>query len=580
MKAGDPLVRVREYSCRFDSALANVLSDVSFDLAPGSFTVLAGPSGSGKTTLGLSLIGIPQHVLHAETTGSIEVAGTDVAAASVAEMAQRVGVVSQEPESQFVSLYVHDEVVFGAENILLPREEILRRLREVVARVGIAGMEDRFVQDLSGGQKQKVAIASVMVMEPQILVLDEPTANLDPASARQIWQLAADLRDQGIAILAIEKNLDYVTTLADRMLVLSKGQVVYDDEPRIVINRYGSDLLNLGLLLPQCAELEIRSRERSGLRASRVPLTPREAMLEYSRRTFNVVLPAAMSRSPGEVVLSAQGITHVYPFGNQALQDVSVDVRAGEVLAIVGPNGSGKTTLVKNFVGLLRPTMGRIEVLGADTSRLSLREVARRIGFVFQDPEHQFVKDSVLEELQFSLRVAGVAEEDMVPRIGVILEALDLVGLEDRHPFSLSGGQKRRLSVAVVIISRPPILILDEPTYGQDRAGTNELMSSALRLMNEDDARAKAVVIVTHDMRLVADYAHRAIAVASGRVIFDGKPTALFADSNLLRLAHLEQPPVFHLIEELKKAGRLANHVTGIDDLLSALAPVAVETAS
>jgi energy-coupling factor transport system ATP-binding protein len=573
MTTRDPLVRLSDYSCRFETEAAAVLDSISVELPPGSFTVLAGPSGSGKTTLGLSLIGIPQHVLHATTTGSVTVAGIDVATAKVADMAQHVGIVSQEPESQFVSLYVRDEIVFGAENVRLPRDEILQRLAEVVSRVGIPGIEDRFVQELSGGQKQKVAIASVMIMQPQILILDEPTANLDPASARQVWMLAAALRDQGTAILAVEKNLDYVATLADRLLVLDGGRIAYDDEPRAVIDRFGEDLLQLGLLLPQTAELEIRHRARSGIRSSIFPLTVDEAVAEYRGRSFAAVRPDAAIAPVGEPVLRAEHVKYSYPLGNEALHDVSVEVRQGEVLAIVGPNGSGKTTLVKSMVGLIRPTSGRITVMGEDAARLSLRELARRVGFVFQDPEHQFVKDSVLEELRFSLRVAGVDEAEMGERIGPILETLGLVGLEDRHPFSLSGGQKRRLSVAVVIISRPNMLILDEPTYGQDRAGTNELMRSALALMQEVDAATKAVVVVTHDMRLVSDYATRAVAMSSGRVVFDGLPADLFADPDLLELANLEQPPVFSVIQRLRTEGLLSSGVTDIDQLLDALSP-------
>jgi len=573
MTTRDPLVRLSDYSCRFETEAAAVLDSISVELPPGSFTVLAGPSGSGKTTLGLSLIGIPQHVLHATTTGSVTVAGIDVATAKVADMAQHVGIVSQEPESQFVSLYVRDEIVFGAENVRLPRDEILQRLAEVVSRVGIPGIEDRFVQELSGGQKQKVAIASVMIMQPQILILDEPTANLDPASARQVWMLAAALRDQGTAILAVEKNLDYVATLADRLLVLDGGRIAYDDEPRAVIDRFGEDLLQLGLLLPQTAELEIRHRARSGIRSSIFPLTVDEAVAEYRGRSFASVLPDAAMAPVGDPVLRAEHVKYSYPLGNEALHDVSVEVREGEVLAIVGPNGSGKTTLVKSMVGLIRPTSGRITVMGEDAARLSLRELARRVGFVFQDPEHQFVKDSVLEELRFSLRVAGVDEAEMGGRIGPILETLGLVGLEDRHPFSLSGGQKRRLSVAVVIISRPNMLILDEPTYGQDRAGTNELMRSALALMQELDAATKAVVVVTHDMRLVSDYATRAVAMSSGRVVFDGLPADLFADPDLLELANLEQPPVFSVIQRLRTEGIISSGVTDIDQLLDALSP-------
>jgi energy-coupling factor transport system ATP-binding protein len=579
-----PLVEFEQFACTFPGAEEPSLDGVDLALEAGTFVVLAGPSGSGKTTLALATNGIVQHVYRALTRGDVRIAGASVADARPSDLAAVVGMIFQEPESQFVSLYVRDEIAFGPENLLLPRDEILRRMSAVSRRTGIESLADRFVYELSGGQKQKVAVAAILAMEPKVLVLDEPTANLDPQSARDIWRLAAALRDEGMAILAIEKNLDQVLGHADRLIVLDRGRVCFDGPPREIVAEHGRELLDtLGVWLPQTAELATIVAARTGHRPKSIPFTAaeaRDAFAEYEIRVPPVVVSTPVSSevpaTPIEPppVLLMRLVTYRYPNGPLALDGINVSIGADEVVAICGPNGSGKSTLVKHFVGLLKPTSGEVEVLGRPTVDLGVRDIARRVGFVFQDPEHQFVKDTVADELRFSLRVAGVPEEQRDAIAGTALRELGLEGLDARHPFSLSGGEKRRLSVATVTVTRPNVLILDEPTYGQDRLTTLSLMKTILgRHEPGPDLRTgpTVTILVTHDLRLVADYATRAVVLDAGRIVFDGPPVKMFAQPDLLARARLELPPVVELAQELRRAGRIRVDLVSLDALAAAM---------
>lgn len=579
-----PLIAFRDFGCTYPGAQQPALRHIDIEIRAGEFVVLAGPSGSGKTTLAQATNGIVQHVLHAVTEGEVLIDGDSVMERRVSQLAGSVGILFQEPESQFVSLYVRDEIAFGPENLLLPRDEILRRMAAVSSRIGIESLAERFVYELSGGQKQKVAVAAILAMEPKILVLDEPTANLDPQSAREMWQLTAGLRADGLAILAIEKYLDQVLDLADRLIVLDRGRVRFDGPPRDVVRDHGPELLDeLGLWLPQTAELETLVATKTRQRAQYVPFTPAEGREVYADYRFTPPPPrppAAVSvwDPSAEPLLRMQAVSHRYASGTMALQGIDLAIRPDEVVAICGANGSGKTTLVKHFVGLLKPTTGEVEVFGRRTREMSVGEIARHVGFVFQDPEHQFVKDTVADEIRFSLRVAGVPEDR---RNEIVLEALrqlDLEGLQDRHPFSLSGGQKRRLSVATATVTRPDILILDEPTYAQDRRTTIDMMRSILEAeegpVATDDsgpARPRATILVTHDMRLVSDYATRAVVVNGGRIVFDGTPVELFADPGLVARTRLEVPPIIELARGLREDGRLGFEIVSLPGLVAAM---------
>lgn len=571
----DVIVTFDHFSAWYNRNQAAVLRDLSFEVSRGEFVLVLGASGAGKSTLGLCLNGIVPHVQGA-TEGELIVANHRVSEWPVSTMGSKVGIIFQDVESQLCMLYVRDEVAFGPENLRVPSAEVEQRVKDSLKFVGLQGYENKFVFELSGGQKQKVAIASVLAMRPEILFLDEPTANLDPRSTNELVELIGELR-RDHTILIFENKVDQLASIADRLLVLDNGSLAFDGPVRQVLEEHGDTLVNdLGVWIPQVSEVELGLRRRKHIRSAVFPLSLQEAVTQYASLSFRPESTGPLASNAVVAHEPAIKVEHVhfhYDDGTVALRDVSFEIRQGEKVAIVGPNGSGKTTISKHFMGLLKPTSGRVLVDGVDTRKTSTRELSRRIGFVFQNPEHQFVRDSVREEVAFSLRTGGMDEAEIARRVDHEMELFNLTGLDDRHPFSLSGGERRRLSVATMIIAHPDVLILDEPTYGQDKLNTVRMMDSlATALAEEESAQEITLVLVTHDMKLVAGYADRAIVMRQGAVAFDGSTSSLFMDPTLLREANLEYPPLFELSRELRQRGAtLAASLLRPEDFVAAV---------
>jgi len=553
----EPVVRIRNLSCWYSEDDPPILKDINLEVDRGQLVLLLGPSGSGKTALGLCLTGIIPHVVGA-VEGVVEVDGVDVPRASVAEAAFKVGMVFQDVESMLAMLYVRDEVAFGPENLMLSRDEVTQRVDEALATMGLTPLSGRFVFELSGGQKQKVAIASVLSMRPPVLFLDEPVANLDPRSSREVLEVVAHLaRDH--AILLFDHRVDAICHLADRVVVLGlEGTVVADGAPREVFRSAGRKLVeDLGVWVPQMAEVGVYLSSRGIVAPERVALTVDEGLDQYGDLTLDGSGRSLLEgrQPPGDAVIRVESVSYQYPVGVQANKEVSFDISQGELVALVGPNGSGKTTIAKQMVGLLKPDSGRVVVAGMDTAATPTPELVKKIGFVFQYPEHQFVRDTVWDEVAFSLEVRGVPRELIEQEVGRELELFGLAGLADRIHSSLSGGEKRRLSVATMLISQPDILVLDEPTYGQDRANTRRMMQGLFRAVAEGGT-APTIILVTHDMKLVAEYAQRALVMREGELAFDGPLDELFERPDLETWANLEDPPVMRLCRRLRARGQ------------------------
>jgi len=578
----EPLIRFEHFTCWYDRSLAPALRDINLEIHAGEFILLLGPSGAGKTTLGLALNGIIPHV-QGFVEGRVTVDGLDVSKSNVSTLASRVGLVFQDVESQLVMVNVLDEVAFGPENLMVPGDEVRRRADEALDFVGIKDLSNRFVFELSGGQKQKVAVASVLSMRPLVMFPDEPTANLDPRSSREVFDLIGRLRKDH-TIIVFDNKIDDLAGMVTRVVVMEAGAVLFDGPPRQLFEEHGEDLVRRhGLWIPQASEIELEMRRRGQPPAAVFPLNVDEAVDEYCKREYGplsqVPTRALETRGLGAPYIQVDRLAHTYTAGVTAIRDVSLEIRRGERVAIVGPNGSGKTTLVKHFVGLLKPSGGTVTVNGRDTRRATTHDLTREIGFVFQYPEHQFVTDTVEAELGFSLRVVGVPEAEIAQRVREQMRIFKLEGFEARHPYSLSGGEKRRLSVATVLIARPQVLILDEPTYGQDKANTESMMASLFEASVETGA-ALTLLLVTHDMKLVATYAERVIVMRRGDVAFDGPVGDVFRDGQLLEDANLEDPPVFQVARRLRQMGKAVPSTIGsVADLCDWLATAATATA-
>jgi energy-coupling factor transport system ATP-binding protein len=541
---------------------------VSFDVPRGGSLLVLGPSGCGKSTLGLCLNGAIPHFVEGSFVGSVRLDGRDTREASMAEMAQRVGVVFQDPEAQFCMLKLEDEVAFGLENLAIPRADMDARIDEALGWVGLADRRTERIENLSGGQKQRLALACVLAQRPEVLVFDEPTAQLDPAGAAEVVALLGRLRQRGHhTLVIIEHRLDDLMPLVDDVLVLNQsGEMVVHGPPRRVLADWGNWLESAGVWVPQVSELATRLSAQ-GIALDPFPVSVEEAV--FALRPLATEIDARRSPDPPAhpartALVAARDLTFRYAAGAQpALDHVNVEFLPGELTAIVGPNGAGKSTLARQLVHILKPPRETVFLRGRDVRSLSVAEVAKVVGYVFQYPEHQFVGSSVLDDVAYGLRRTGLTEREALRIASEFLVEFGLDRLAAAHPYSLSYGEQRRLSVAAMLALGQQGLFLDEPTFGQDRR-------NAASLLDKLDALAdsgRAIVAITHDMRLVAERAGRSIVMLEGRLVFDGSPLDLFANTELLHRAGLRPPPITEVGFRLG----LAAPLLAVDDVVHAL---------
>ena len=555
---GQPLARLHEVAITHDEARVATPASVTFDVSPGEVVLLLGPSGSGKSTLALALNGLIPHALPASVDGTVRIEGVDTSATTVAALSTRVGMVFQDPDAQLVTGTLLDEVAFGPENLKLPVAEVLARAEAALRRVGLWDRRRENPDRLSGGGRQRLAIACALAMGSPLLVLDEPTANLDPRGIDEVYAALGDLVAAGDrAIVLVEHNLDAAIGFVDRVVVLdAAGRLLADGHVDDVLRRRADELHRLGVWLPHSALAALRLR-RAGYALDPLPLTPAE-LRDALETTAPVAAPReasapAATRATGDPVVRVRGLD-VRRGRTDVLHGVDLEVRRGEFVAIVGANGAGKTTLVQAIAGVIRPPRGSVSVDGADIARVDPRRLSSRIGFVFQNPEHQFIAHTVYDELAHGLRRTGLDEAAVRERVDEMLARFGLSERADAHPFLLSGGQKRRLSVGTALIGGAPVLALDEPTFGQDRARADEL----LRLLAELRADGTTILVVTHDMQLVAEHAERMVVVDAGRIAADGDTADVFADDALLERTGLRMPPLRRALHGLASHPDLA----------------------
>ena len=540
-------VHAQSWSVHYPDTPAPALDSVTLSIEPGERVLLLGPSGSGKSSLVACLIGLVPHSTYAEIDGELTVAGKSVWDIAPAELAGSVGVVFQDPDSQLTMLTVQDEIAFGLENIGLDPAQMDERIADALESVGLSESRLERVDRLSGGMKQRLVIAALLAMQSDILVLDEPTSNLDPAGVRDVVELLGGLCAERpeLTLILVEHRLDAVVPLVQRVLVLdSAGRLALDSSPGEAFSTHAEQLAALNVWLP--------SETYARLAASRGELAvwgaPRRQMSEATTASEpgggGILQPGAAP------VLEFEHVSFSYRSGQPVLRDLSFAVHPGEVCAVVGANGCGKSTLAKLAVGLHGPDAGKVLFDGRPVAEIPARTVADRLGLVFQNPEHQFVTDCVLDEVRFNVQGS---EEEVQSAARRVLEALRLEEFVDRNPFALSHGQKRRLSAATMLVSPKELLVLDEPTFGQDPSALEEL----LRMLNAAADQGTAVVVITHDMDLVWRRADTVYGMQEGRMLPGRKPTEFFADTEHLTQLGLEEPACVRFgAAGLERAGR------------------------
>jgi energy-coupling factor transport system ATP-binding protein len=558
----DPMMVVERYSYWFKGTTEDeepVLSDVSFEVDPGDFMLVLGRSGSGKSTLALNLVGIYPDYFGGRNEGRVLVNHETKGLVNRRELARgerfaTVNMLFQNPEEQIVTLTVEEEIGFALENYLLPPEEIHRRIDAALDVVGLAGFRSRSTVRLSGGEKQRVALAAMLAMEPRVMILDEPTSNLDPVGTEEVLDAVDRVRERtGVAVLVVEHEVDTVFDQVNKVLLVDGHTVHGPLTPREFISRHGLEVRDrMGLWIPQVCEVALGLRA-DGYELSQVPLTGTELVESVS----GLGLPepsaaeppsdAGSADPPGETVVEVRDLHFSYPSTPDVLRGVSMEMRRGELLAIVGQNGSGKSTLAQHLNGIHKPASGEVLVDGVPTTKYKFAQLVKRVAMIFQVPEKQFVCQTVYAEVAHGLKAAGFPAEEVERRAKEFLLSVRLWERREASPYVLSQGQKRRLSVACMVVGEPDVVVLDEPTFGQDHQQAQRLMG-LLRDLAEAGA---AVAFITHDMRLVAEHADRCVVMCEGEKIFEGVPAHLFANTEVLRRAKLRAPPVFEFSRRL-----------------------------
>ncbi len=492
-----------QYRRRDELAIANM----NFELQAGQVMLIAGASGCGKTTLMRCINGLIPNTYNGEMTGDIRLFGKSVKQMPMGEISQTVGTLLQDPERQILGSYVLNEVAFGLESLGVAREEITPRVEKALKRLGILDLRDRETFSTSGGEKQKIALAGVLAMEPRILLLDEPLANLDPASAHEALDAFRVLADEGYSVMVVEHRVEDV-------LAIHPEVVMYMNEGKI---EYFGDVDGL---------MQVVDYHRIKLPAQVVMDRARGQVQE--KHFEAIIQPQVTDDAP---LVSFENVHFKYQEHlPEVLKGVNFQIKKGDVVAVLGYNGSGKTTLVKHALGLLKPTQGQVLLEGKDTRQMSVAHAAHTVGYVFQSPSHMLFAPTVKEELSFGPKNLKMPEADIEKNIQWAIETVHLSDELQTPPLALSFGQQKRISIAAVLAMRSRILIMDEPTAGQDYWNYTAFMDSILQMPGFD-----AILFITHDIDLAVVYANRILLVYDGQLMADGSPYEVLKDESLLR---------------------------------------------
>jgi energy-coupling factor transporter ATP-binding protein EcfA2 len=534
-----PVARLENVSYYYPGGERPALLNLNLEVAAGEVLGLVGATGAGKTTLCLALNGIVPQLYGGRFFGRAAVAGLDTVDHPIHELARHVGVVLQDPESQLVTASVENEVAFALENLGVAPEEIRRRVDEALAAVELDGLARKHPHELSGGQQQRLALAAALAQRPRLVVLDEPTAQLDPRATADVFRLVRVLsRERGTAFVVASHAAEELAQAAGRIAVLSRGRLAALGTPEEIFR--DEALLRRERIRPPGVTAAFSALRAAGLTTRPPPVRLEEGLAALRElppgRPFTV--PEAPPDAGAAPVLAARDVRFAYPDGTRALDGVDLLVRRGEYVALLGQNGSGKSTLLRHFLHLLEPTSGRVEVEGRDVATRRVTDLARSIGYVAQNPDRQIFNPTVEAEVAFSLLPLRLPAAEQAARVDRALGALGLLAHRGAHPLSLPKGDRARVVIAAVLVMDPAVLIFDEPTIGQDEAGARSILEVTRRLHRE----GRTVVVVTHHLHLMPDYAQRVVIMAQGRVLADTSLRAAYHAVELLRTAHLEPP--------------------------------------
>ncbi len=545
--AGGPAIALAGFGFRHVGAARPALEDITLSIDAGEYVGVLGATGAGVSSLLAALNGVVPQLLRGEPSGSVRVLGRDPCVVPVREWASDVGLVFDDPELAATQVSVADEVAFGLENLGVPSREMDARIASALASVGLSGFEARAPSTLSGGELQRLAIACALVTGPSILVLDEPSANLDPAGRRAVYGVLRRLnRDRGVTVVVADQDVEGIAAGATRVVVLAAGRVVADGPPGAILGR--PELL---------ATHDVRTTGAADLAAALgaqppVPTSVDGVASLLTRKSGGTARAATLEPGRPAPAVSLRDVTFSYPGSRRpAVSGASLDVAPGEVVGIVGANGSGKSTVGRLVNGLLRPAAGQVTVDGLDTARHPVRVLAGHVGSVFQEPGHQLFASTVAAELALGPRALGRDEMWIAERVQAVAAALELGELMRRHPLHLGRAQRKLVALGAVLAMDPRVLILDEPTTGADLR-LAAVIEAQVRAAAETE---QAILVASHDMAFLGRVAARLVVLDGGRVVADAPTREVFADAPLLAVAGLEPPAVTRVALRVAKRG-------------------------
>jgi energy-coupling factor transporter ATP-binding protein EcfA2 len=534
-------VSIEDLTFTYHGNERSTLRNIQGRIEDGTFVVVMGHGGAGKSTLCCSLNALVPKFFRGTYQGRVLIRGQEVARHRVPEMSRLVGLVLQDFEAQLFSTNVELEMAFGPENHCLPRQEIERRIQRYLRLVRLEKLRHREPASLSGGQKQRLAIGSVLALEPGVLVMDEATTDLDPLGREEVLSVAKSIREEGRMLLIVDHEPETAVT-ADQVWLMCDGRIVFQGPPsEILVN--AEKMKSCGIKTLPTVEL-FHSMSWPGN-----PLTVEAAteLIQTHHLTHRRELRAgrvSSDPSKGSPILKAEELRYAYPpYSVEALRGIDLSIQEGEFIAILGQNGSGKTTLAKHFNGLLKPTSGRMSVQNKPTTEYRQREIARRVGYVFQNPDHQIFARTVAEEVGFGLKMQNEIPKTIEGRVAEALEVVGLQGYEEKVPFTLTKGERQRVAVASVLAVRPQVIILDEPTTGLD----DQHQQNMMRMLKRLNQYGNTIIIITHSMWVAAEYASRTIIMKDGGLLLDGPTRIVFAEEVRLAEASLRPPPLVRL---------------------------------
>jgi len=559
------IVKIQNLSWKYDTKEPQVLKDISMEIEPKEFIGIMGPTGAGKSSLALVIRGlIPDFFEEGELEGKANVSGIEVSKSTPQLFADVVGSVFQDASSQILGTTVFDDIAFGPCNLDLPKDEVIHRVNTYIKKLKLTEKAAQKPDSLSGGEMQRLVSAGALCMEPKVLVMDEPAAELDPKGRKDLCEILDSLRqDKDITVILIEQDPELIVQYSSRIALMNKGKILAWGTPREVF--MDEELCErIGVAPPEMVKLAHVLKKQAAIELPVLPLTTSEMF-----GSLISVLEDPMADSPKTPAVSKKyhyepfkkdneqplyefnDVTHIYntPKGSfNALDNISLNIYSGDYITLIGTNGAGKTTLTKHINNILKPSSGTVKLKGQDIRDRDTSDFLTEVGYCFQNPDHQIFSKTVKEEVAYGLINLGLSQDVIDKKVNDILELMGLQDVKDENPFNLGKGERQKIAIASTVVLEPEFLVIDEPTTGLDWFESKKI----LELIETLHRHGMTILAVTHDMRIVREYSTRVAAMNKGKIIYDGDSTGLLDYQELFEIANINLPPILELYHLLK----------------------------